>query len=133
MQKLHEKIKNQHETLLIYDVIIKECLISLDRYDQKVPADLVKIKTTLEEATTTMQQTTSTEKPIAGRRCFENKKHMPKHELYSTHVETQCETTAACASMYDERTSEHAMFCDEKKLCIKHNISSGECTEVGNM
>ena len=53
---------------------------------------------------------------------------MGKDELVE--VNTKCDTTGSCASVFDEKRSEQRMFCDEQNLCGKHNITSGECAEV---
>ena len=86
----------------------------------------------LKERSTPKVETTPkakiTSRPTASRHCFNYKKNLDKEEL--TEVKTQCETTAACAMMSDERTNELKMFCDEQNLCTKNNITSGKCAKV---
>lgn len=68
--------------------------------------------------------------PKASHHCFDYEQNADGDKLVEGN--TKCDTKAPCASIFDEKTREEKMFCDEQNLCAKHNITSGKCTEVCN-
>lgn len=70
----------------------------------------------------------ATSKPIPSHHCFNSQEDLSEDK--QSDAQLQCETTSACATIFYERTGEENMFCDEQDLCIKYNVTSGECAKV---
>ena len=100
----------------------------LEHYDQQTHFAWFKEESTEKAETIPTAEITST--PNAIHHCFDYEQDVDGEILVEGN--TKCETTAPCASMFDEKTSEEKMFCDEQNLCGKHNITSGKCVEVCN-
>ena len=100
----------------------------LEHYDQQIHFAWREEKSTSTVETKPTAEISAASK--ASYQCFEYTQNVGKDELVE--VNTKCDTSGFCASVFDEKRSEQKMFCDEQNLCGKHNITSGECAEVCN-
>ena len=95
-------------------------------YDQQIPVAWLKRKDAQAAETTPKVEMTS--KPIVTNHCFNDNENGKKDQL--AEVKTQCETTAACGTIFNLRTNDQKKFCDEENLCNKHNVTFGLCAEI---